>query len=270
MVLPITPTLNDVIDTFCKRAIEPTSEDPSQVTAMVRNFVKNQQHENVLEQDIYDGLSEMLPQFGNPLTFFTEIVMPYDDTIQMATVAQKSVEKEAKEVNSRAQNEFTNKRKCIELEREVRAKQTRTSETYGTYGGETYNYNRKFFETGPGEYVLVAPDLSPGKLSHGGTGFILHGEGAHRLFTVRYDECATAGQSVEKDIPYARITVQPFLFSAQKPSRARKEPEKFVFDTADTSPKHPPATEIHTIFFQRDMQQIRRGDGEQRLWVCLE
>jgi hypothetical protein len=109
-------------------------------------------------------------------------------------------------------------------------------------------------------------------LSHGGTGFIeaVHGEGAHRLFTVRYDECATAGQSVEKDIPYARITVQPFLFSAQKPSRARKEPEKFVFDTADTSPKHPPATEIHTIFFQRDMQQIRRGDGEQRLWVCLE
>jgi hypothetical protein len=96
---------------------------------MVRNFVKNQQHENVLEQDIYDGLSEMLPQFGNPLMFFTE----------MATVAQKSVEKEAKEVNSRAQNEFTNKRKCIELEREVRAKQMRTSETYGTYGGETYN-----------------------------------------------------------------------------------------------------------------------------------
>jgi hypothetical protein len=86
---------------------------------MVRNFVKNQQHKNVSEQDIYDGLSEMLPQFGNPLTFFTEIVMSYDDTIQTATVAQKTVEEEAKEVNSRAQNEFTNKCKCIELERQV-------------------------------------------------------------------------------------------------------------------------------------------------------
>lgn len=106
MVLPIKPTLNDVIDTFCKRAIEPTTEDPSQVTTMVRNFVKNQQHENVSEDEIYDGLSEMLPQFGNPLTFFIEIAIPYDDTIKMATVAQKSVEKEAKEVKSRAENEF--------------------------------------------------------------------------------------------------------------------------------------------------------------------
>jgi hypothetical protein len=102
----------------------------------------------------------MLPQFGNPLTFFIEVAIPNDDTLQMPVAAQKAVEKEAKEANNRAQNEFSNKRKCIELEREVRAKQTRTSETH--HVGETFN--RKFYEAGPGEYVLVAPDLSPGKL----------------------------------------------------------------------------------------------------------
>ena len=236
---------------------------------MVRNFVKNQQHENVLEQDIYDGLSEMLPQFGNPLTFFTEIVMPYDDTIQMATVAQKSVEKEAKEVNSRAQNEFTNKRKCIELEREVRAKQTRTSETYGTYGGETYNYNQKFFETWPGEYVLVAPDLSPGKLLHGGLASLKQCTERERIIYSQSGmmNAQLQGNQLRKISHMLELQCSHF-FSVHRNRQERGKSQKSLFLTPPT--RHQSILQLlkYTLFFQRDMQQIRRGDGEQRLWVC--
>jgi hypothetical protein len=61
--------------------------------------------------------------------------------------------------------------------------------------------------------------------------------------------------------------MQPFLFSAQKPSRARKEPEKFVLDTANTSPKCPPATEIHVILSEGYTSNKKRGWSAKALGV---
>ena len=46
-----------------------------------------------------------------------------------------------------------------------------------------------------GDYVQVSEDCSPGKSSHGGTGFIvdMQGDGKDRTFTVKYDQSALDG-----------------------------------------------------------------------------
>jgi hypothetical protein len=55
-------------------------------------------------------------------------VLPYDDASKTAETAQKKIAKEASDAASRATNEFSNKRTCIDLKHTTRKKQTKSSE----------------------------------------------------------------------------------------------------------------------------------------------
>jgi hypothetical protein len=75
----------------------------------------NLQRENTSESEVFEQLAEMNPLLGNPLTFYEEFVMKYNESYQNAARAQSKVVKEAATLFVRTLMELTNKRKCHEL-----------------------------------------------------------------------------------------------------------------------------------------------------------
>jgi hypothetical protein len=55
-----------------------------------------------------------------------------------------------------------------------------------------------------GDYVFVTSDLSPGKCSHGGNGYVIdfEGTGPDRTFTIQYDHCSIPGMKMERNVEY--------------------------------------------------------------------
>ena len=152
----------------------------------------------------------------------------------------------------RATTEFSNKRKCIALEQATQSGHSNISEL--TTEMQTPTAHR-VIQIGVGCYVEVTEDLSPGKYSHGGAGFVreVHGDGAQRTFTVKYNASATAGIDIEKNIPYCRVTEKTSPFAATKQVRSRQPPATFsaMLDKENkqsTRARTPPApTELHSI-----------------------
>ena len=54
-----------------------------------------------------------------------------------------------------------------------------------------------------GDYIRVEPDLSPGMLSYGGTGWLLAFDESR--VEVKYDECSGLGGNFDKGVPFSRI-----------------------------------------------------------------
>jgi HPt (histidine-containing phosphotransfer) domain-containing protein len=69
----------------------------------------------------------MNPDLGDPLAFYEEFVIQFNESYKNAAKAQKKVAKEAATSSARALTELTNKRKCHELEQATRNKQSKTS-----------------------------------------------------------------------------------------------------------------------------------------------
>jgi hypothetical protein len=91
-----------------------------------------------------------------------------DSGYMTAHRSEQAVWPEANEVAHHAETEFASKRQCIEAERKARREQTLATEL--TTPPPTNNAVKKDQYTTPimpGQYVVVTPDLSPGKFSHG-------------------------------------------------------------------------------------------------------
>jgi hypothetical protein len=126
-----TPTLDEVLNAYCEFAVRPQYKDSKsskRQELIVRNFVSNLQRDRADNDRIYDCLAEMNPLLGCPLAFYQEIALPYDDVSKTAEAARKRFAKEASDAATRATSEFSNKRKCMELEQTMREKQTKSSE----------------------------------------------------------------------------------------------------------------------------------------------
>ena len=154
----------------------------------------------------------------------------------VAKKAQKKIQKDAKAMAKEAALEADRKAKCLLFEKGQRTeidydlvtpppKLTMKEQTKG--GACIFS----------GSYVLVEPDLSPNKFSHGGNGWVINfqGTGPHRTFTVRYDRCSTAGVATESGIPYSRITQIPNpAYEVTNNSRKRKASSP-AFSTSESS-----------------------------------
>ena len=91
---PFTDVLNSHM-LHIVRVFYPETAVHEQMETAIRNYVVNLQRENTSEGTIYELLAEMNPLLGNPLTFYEEFVMKYDDSYKKAAKAQKKAEKEA-------------------------------------------------------------------------------------------------------------------------------------------------------------------------------
>ena len=90
-----------------------------------------------------------------------------DSTYKEALESQKKAQKEARLAAVRAEEEFSNRRKCLDLERQARQSQTTELALLTTAKQTPRKFQMPVF--GPGMYVEVEPDLSPGKSSNGAT-----------------------------------------------------------------------------------------------------
>jgi HPt (histidine-containing phosphotransfer) domain-containing protein len=94
----------------------------------MRSYTVELQRENKSESQIlYELLAKMNPVLGDPLTFYEEFVIKYDESYKNSAKAQKKVAKEAATSSARALTEPANKRKCHKLEQATRNKQSKTS-----------------------------------------------------------------------------------------------------------------------------------------------
>lgn len=80
---------------------------------------------------MYEKLECLFPVIGCPLNFrstfctsSSPIGSTNEDVITRARKAEKIVQKEAKEKNAKALQEFSNKRRCIEFEQKERDRET--------------------------------------------------------------------------------------------------------------------------------------------------
>jgi hypothetical protein len=245
------PPLSDVIDAYCTLAII-ASDDPKQAETRVRNHVLNLQRVGTVDTVIYGSVAGLYPDFGCPLDIYYTVALPFDKNTAVATAAQKKVTKEASNASMRATTEFANKRKCIALEQATQSMHSNSSDL--TTAQQTPAALR-LQQIGVGCFVQVTEDLSPGKCSYGGGGFVekVHGDGAQRTFQVRFIKSATNGKLVESGIPYWRITEKTSPFAAVKEVRRRLPPATLVKEIEkenkqSTRARTPPVpTELHAI-----------------------
>jgi hypothetical protein len=174
------------------------------------------------ESEIYKLVAEMNPNLGDPLAFYQEFIIPFDESYKNAAKVQKKVAKEAATSTARALMELTNKWKCHKLEHATWNKQSKTSEL--TTPSLKIQANQALLDITPGSYVIVKPDLLPGMCSYGGGGFVTHvnGDGALRTFTVKYDKSGSSRGKKEAGIQYSHLrasavigniwTHNPFLY----------------------------------------------------------
>jgi hypothetical protein len=203
------PVFADVLKKYFKHVVRELYPDPEVGDLLenrIRNYVLNLQRDNTTEEAIYLCLADMNPMLGDPLAYYEEFVLEDEEKKDaVARAAQKKVARDASKAQARANAEFSNKRKCIEVEQEARDKQSKTSELTTAAAKPATLMNTGI---GPGRYVEVKSDLTPGKCSHGGTGFVVSadGEGSMCTFTIRYDISSPDGGKVESEVPYSRLT----------------------------------------------------------------
>jgi hypothetical protein len=174
-------------------------------------------------------LAEKNPVLGDPLAFYEEFVMKYDESYKNAAKAQKKLSRKAASSSARALTELTNKRKCHELEQATRNKQSKASELT-TPSLKLVQANQSVLDVCVGSYVEVEEDLSPGMCSHGGTGFVIavDGDDVFLTFTVKYNECGPSGGQTEAGIGYSRITETPSQFASTKLVGERRAPDMLL------------------------------------------
>lgn len=211
--------LKDVLDTYVKQLqyIDNAFEEET-----LRNFVNNLKHyEGAIDDEIYDRVAELCPVLGCPLTFYKECFVPNDTSCQKAHVAAKKLKTKATKLTKEAQEEFENKRRCVEFEIAQRKEQLTTVSSVTTAPKSRSKSFAKVVVS-VGDYVKVKEDLSPGKCSHGGTGFVIavDGDGGKLKAAVKYDEGMSG--TVENDVPLKRITVSPVPLHYFKANRKRK------------------------------------------------
>ena len=226
---PVAPALSDVLNSYIRHVVQEFYPEPAeheQIETVIRSYVANLQRENTSKNKIYELLADLHPLLGNPLTFYEEFVMKYDESYKKAAKAQKKAEKEAEALAARALLELTNKRKCHELEQATRNKQSAASEL--TTPSTKLKRYEALHDITPGSYVCESPDLSPGMCSYaGGNGFVtdINGDGLLRMFTVKYDKCGSSGGITESKTRYSRLTVVTSPFASRKLIRERRLPD---------------------------------------------
>jgi hypothetical protein len=89
---PSTPPISDVLNSYMRHVVRVFYPDPAvheQIETAICKYVVNLQQDNTSEGMIYELLAETNPLLGNPLTFYEEFVMKYDDSYKKAAKAQK-------------------------------------------------------------------------------------------------------------------------------------------------------------------------------------
>jgi hypothetical protein len=94
-----TPPFTDVLNSHMLHVVRvfyPETAVHEQMETAIRNYVVNLQRENTSEGTMYDLLAEMNPLLGNPLTFYEEFVMKYDDATKKQLKLRRKQRKEQK------------------------------------------------------------------------------------------------------------------------------------------------------------------------------
>jgi hypothetical protein len=152
---------------------------------------------NKSDDQVYGKLESLFPIIGCPWTFYNSfcggiVLVPVDvtgtnqDISTRARKAENIVRKEAKQKNADALQEFSNKRWCIQFEQNERDREYAQSQlTTAPIRKKVFEIRTTAFKNG--DRVDVLPDNSPGKCSHGGTGWItdVKRTGGSTLSTVR-------------------------------------------------------------------------------------
>jgi hypothetical protein len=130
--------------------------------------------------------------------------------LAVASKAQQKKQKTAAKVAVEASLEADRKAKCLLFEKEHRINTKYDLVTPPTKPLRN-NGNRGGAVIITGDYVFVTSDLSPGKCSHGGNGYVIdfEGTGPDRKFTIQYDRCSISGMKMERNVEYHRITQIP-------------------------------------------------------------
>jgi hypothetical protein len=176
--------------------------------AVGKNLVDNFKRENASHEQIYNELMALFPDIGCPLARYQTV----DSAYMTARRSEQAVRREADEVACRADSEFVNKRICIEAERTARRVQTLATDlTTAPPISNSVSKDQSATPIKPGQYVIVTPDLSPGKFSHGGEAWVkaVHGTGGSTVCDVEYVK--NAGGNItqqEKAVPLSRLTVK--------------------------------------------------------------
>ena len=115
----------------------------------------------------------------------------------------QKVDKEASGDLSCTSKEFSNLRKCIDIERVTHSKHNSIYDITTPPKRNKLTINNII----PGCYVCVEEYLRPGMQSHGGTGYVTECifDNALRTFTVTYDKYSSSGEFVESNITYRRL-----------------------------------------------------------------
>ncbi|KAI2498747.1 hypothetical protein MHU86_15758 [Fragilaria crotonensis] len=200
------PSLEDVLRIYFQR-LESMMECSHDILTVGRNLVKNLKRENASNTVIFHELSGLFPNVGCPLVQYHKV----DNSYIAAQRSEHAVRREAREVATRADAEFVNKRQCIEAERKTQREQTLATNLTSPPCSTSNKVNRHQSAIRPGQYVLVSQDLSPGKFSHGGEAWVLavHGSQGSMVCDVEYIKC-TAGNRTrgEKAVPLSRLTLK--------------------------------------------------------------
>ena len=153
------PEFSDVLNAYFKQVVRQFYVEPQVevIERKISNYIVNLQREKQTDDEIYLALADMNPLLGDPLVFYQEFVLKYDESVAPAQAAEKKAAKAAEKAAERAAVEFSNKRKCVELEQSTCNKQTKISELTTASGKSTTWCD---VGAGPGCYVSVSPDLS--------------------------------------------------------------------------------------------------------------
>lgn len=125
--------------------------------------------------------------------------------VSITQKAARTLKNVAKAATEASKVEPLNKQKCLDFQRRVRAQQAKK------FSLKTSNPSRikttTACEMNIGNYVIVDPDLSPGKKSFGGRGWVhaIHHEGNKTFIDVEY--ISTEATRFESHIPLKRVVV---------------------------------------------------------------
>ena len=161
--------------------------------------------------------------------------------IKGARIAEEIVRKKAKKLEIDLKEEYKKKKKCIKFEEEKRREDLKESELT-TPCLTRRNISKELSEKPSfdlGVRVKVSEDLSVGKCSHGGLGWVIgvNGIGGNTECDVRYDYCASGCQSlIEKNVNIQRMTEMPSPFE-HSPKRIRNS-KRNTFLKEDDAPKN--------------------------------
>jgi len=148
------------------------------------------------------------------------------DVETKARTSQKKAKRDADNASKTADAEYDHKLRCAEFEKDVRMKLATDVPLTTAPPTKTRDgiMDKPAFSVG--SFVLVTPDLKPGKCSHGGKAWIIgvEGLGGDTLSTVQYlpSESATGE---ETGVPVDRITVLPPLKTSKRKRTTRNSDE---------------------------------------------